>query len=127
MCDAPADNNSKKAGRLPLGPCNLIGMATPNGKQRRLSGSRRGSRVVKETFEAALTRRRLCALVGIHPTTLRRWERTGLLNPRTEVILGSPTVIFSEADLDLARSIKRMLAESPGTLSAAQAANRAKR
>lgn len=72
-------------------------------------------------FGAVLTRRRFCELVGIHATTLRRWEKAGVVRPRLESILNSPTYVFERNDVAFGRRLAGVLAERAGsvTLSAA--------
>jgi hypothetical protein len=92
------------------------------GARRRLAGSRSGGEVVRSRFGEALTRRRYCELVGIHPTTLRRWEGAGVVRPSLETILGSPTYVFQQADVAFGKRLAALLRRRPGELSLAQAA-----
>ena len=92
-------------------------------KRRQLAGSRRGSAVVRDQFESAITRRRFCALVGINATTLRKWEKLGVVEPRFEVILNSPTRVFSEADVGFGKRLIALLREAPGRYSVKEAAD----
>lgn len=98
-----------------------------DGKRRQLAGSRRGAAAVSEEFDAAITRRRYCALVGIHPTTLRRWEQAGVVRGKREAILGIPTTTFTEVDVDFGRRLVGALRARPGEVSLEQAAARATR
>jgi hypothetical protein len=84
------------------------------GRQRQLAGSRRGSAVVREAFGAAITRRRYCQLVGIHSTTLSKWEKRGILRPEMALIMNSPTRVFAPEDVELGRRIIGLLRENPG-------------
>lgn len=99
-------------------------MTEPDGIERRLQGSRRGAAQVKSTFDEHVTRRRYCILVSIHATTLRRWERAGVVRPRKKPILGIPTWVFTDDDVMLGRRVKALLDEKSGTLSATEAAAR---
>ena len=98
-------------------------MLEADGVERRLIGSQRGAAQVKTTFDEYVTRRRYCGLVGIHATTLRRWERAGVVRPRKEPILGILTWVFSDEDVQLGRAVKALLDERSGTLSAIEAAD----
>jgi DNA-binding transcriptional MerR regulator len=98
-----------------------------DGAERRREGSARGAEAVRREFEAALTRRRFSKAVGIHPTTLRRWESAGIVQPKLETILGIPTFIYSEEDVRLGKSIVRILREGTGTVSLEEAATIARR
>jgi hypothetical protein len=60
--------------------------------------------------------------VGIHPTTLRRWEGAGVVTGGRKTILGSPTTVFNEADVELGRRLIAALRERPGELSLTAAA-----
>jgi DNA-binding transcriptional MerR regulator len=91
-------------------------------KQRQLAGSRKGSAIVEEAFAAALTRRRFCELVGIHGKTLTKWERAGVLEPATAVILNSPTRVFSADDVEFGQALIAFLHRHPGRYSVAEAA-----
>jgi hypothetical protein len=96
-------------------------------KRRQLQGSRRGSAAVQREFAAATTRRRFCELVGIHPTTLEKWERLGIVEGRLVPILNSPTRVFSESDVRFGRSLITLLRSRPGELSVAEAARTLRR
>ncbi len=101
---------------------------SPAGRKRRLAASRRGAKTVERAWksERALTRRRYCELVGIHPNTLKRWERTGLLDPELVSVMGSPTRVFNEQDVDFGRRLIAVLREEPGRYSLSEAARRAR-
>ena len=96
-------------------------------KRRQLEGSRRGAEAVRVEFAAAITRRRYCELVDIHPTTLRKWERQGLVKPQMAMILRSPTRIFSEQDVAFGQRLIALLRSRRGEISIAQAAVLARR
>jgi DNA-binding transcriptional MerR regulator len=78
--------------------------------------------MVEEAFSAALTRRRFCELVGIHGKTLTKWERAGVLEPATAVILNSPTRVFSSDDVEFGQALIAFLHKHPGRYSVAEAA-----
>jgi transcriptional regulator with XRE-family HTH domain len=99
----------------------------PGPKERQLKGSAHGAEVVRSRFAQKLTRRRFCDLVGVHPTTLRRWERAGIVRPRLEEVLGSPTWVFSEEDVAFATRLIGLLRDHPGQLTLADAAVAARR
>ena len=116
------------AGEGPFG-LNRDSMATSDsdGVRRRLAGSRRGSAAVKAEFEEAITRRRYCELVGIHATTLKKWERERVVEPELIEILNSPTRVFTQADVRFGRRLIKLLKAHPGEFSVADAAARARR
>jgi hypothetical protein len=91
-------------------------------KKRQLAGSQKGSAVVKEQFDSAITRRVYCELVGIHASTLAKWEKRGVVRPQMEVILNSPTRVFTLEDVELGRAVVEVLRESPGVHSVSEAA-----
>ena len=86
------------------------------------AGSRRGAKSVSQEFSSVLTRRRLREEVDIHETTLKRWEKMGIMKPRMESILGISTAVFDPIDVERGRQISKLLKASPGLLSAKQAA-----
>ncbi len=47
--------------------------------------------------------------------------------PTRETVLGIPTLVFTEADVDLGKALARTLAERPGQLSLTEAADIARR
>ncbi len=94
--------------------------------QRRRQASAEGAEIVRATFDAAITRRRLAELVGISTTTVRRWEVAGVIQPRTEVILGSPTKVFDRAEIAFGRRLIAILRERRGTISLEEAATEAR-
>ena len=77
---------------------------------------------MSEAFAAAITRRRFCELVGIHKTTLRRWEEAGIVTPRMVPILGIDTWVFEEADVELGSGIADLVRQAPGQVSLQDAA-----
>ena len=81
---------------------------------------------MREAFGGALTRKLYCERVDIHPTTLARWEAEGVVSPKLETIMGSPTRVFSEDDVALGRRLIAILREEPGRHSLAQAAEMAR-
>jgi transcriptional regulator with XRE-family HTH domain len=88
----------------------------------RLNAARQGGEAVRATFGAALTRRRFAELVGISPTTVRRWELAGVVRPRREEILGSPTRVFEPADVEFGRRLISLLRRRSGELALEEAA-----
>jgi len=90
-------------------------------------GSAQGAALVSSEFAAVLTRRRFCELVGIHKTTLRRWEAAGVVRPEMQSVLSIRTAVFPEADVTIGREIVRLLAENSGRLSLKEAAEIARR
>jgi hypothetical protein len=88
----------------------------------RLEASRQGGEAVRATFGAALTRRRLAELVGVSPMTVRRWELAGIVTPRREEILGSPTWIFDPTDVEFSRKLISLLRRRSGELTLKEAA-----
>jgi DNA-binding transcriptional MerR regulator len=61
-------------------------------------------------------------LVGIHATTLRKWEKQGIVAPSLVTILNSPTRVFTDEDVAFGRRLIAMLRERPGELSVGEAA-----
>ena len=92
------------------------------GRQQRLEASKLGAAAVQRAFADALTRRVFVERVGIHPTTLRRWESQGIVEPKLAKVLGIPTMIYTEADVVFAKALVGVLAGRPGQLSVRQAA-----
>src|SRR5215216_7426306 len=86
------------------------------GAQRRLAGSRRGAEAIKASFSNVITRTRYCELVGIHRTTLRRWEREGVVRPALVPMHNIPTHVFTEDDVDLGRRVVALLKDGSGAL-----------
>lgn len=86
------------------------------------AGSRRGAESVSQEFSSVLTRRRLREEVDIHETTLKRWEKLGIMKPRMESVLGISTAVYDPIDVERARLIKKTLEGNRGLLSAKQAA-----
>lgn len=93
-------------------------------KRRQLEGSRRGSAAVKAEFDSAITRRRYAELVGIHATTLQKWERHGVVKPRLATILNSPTRVFTNEDVEFGKKLIALLRQRPGELSVKDAARK---
>ncbi len=89
---------------------------------RRLAGSKRGSDLVRARFDAVLTRKRFCDLVGISVTTLRRWENAGVVEPHIEIVLGSPTKVFQADDVEFGHRLRAEIERRPGELSLREAA-----
>lgn len=85
-------------------------------------GSRQGAEIVSKEFASALTRRRLSKAIGIHEKTLLRWEKAGVLRPRFEVILGTRTAVFDDAQIERGRHIVALMSDAPGSMSLRQAA-----
>jgi len=77
---------------------------------------------VRADFAALITRRRYCELVGIHGTTLRKWEQRGLVRPELVEVMNSPTRVFTEEDVDFGRRIIGLLRSRPGEISIEEAA-----
>jgi DNA-binding transcriptional MerR regulator len=95
---------------------------TAAGKRRRLAASRQGAQTVRSEFAAALTRKRYCELVGIHASTLARWERLGVVQPEMAEVLGIPTRIFSPEQVEFGKRLRVLLHERHGTISVKDAA-----
>jgi MerR HTH family regulatory protein len=93
----------------------------PRELQRR-AASARGAAAVKRAFDDLLTRRRYAEQVGIHPTTLRRWESAGVVSPNATTVLGIPTLIYTDQDVEIGRRIVTLLAEHVGVMSLHEAA-----
>ena len=83
-------------------------------KLRQLEGSRRGAALVRAEFADALTRRRFAQAVGVHLSTVRRWEAAGIVRPFRLEILNSPTWVFSAEDVPFGRRLARILRERSG-------------
>jgi hypothetical protein len=97
------------------------------GAQKRLAGSRRGAEAIRASFSDVITRTRYCELVGIHRTTLRRWEREGVVRPTLVPVRNIPTHVFSEDDVDVGRRVVVLLRRGSGRLSLAEATQLARR
>lgn len=97
------------------------------GRKRRQAGSRRGAETIKASFAQAITRDRYCELVGIHRTTLRRWEKEGVIQPTLVPIRNIPTHTFTPGDVAIGQRIAALLREGPAGLSLVQAADRARK
>lgn len=95
---------------------------TQDSQTRQQAGATRGARLVQAEFAAVLTRRRYCELVGIHATTLRRWEAAGVVTPTLETVMRIPTNVFDRKDVAFGCRLVEMLSEQSGRLSLAHAA-----
>ena len=60
-------------------------------------------------------------------TTVRRWEMAGVVSPKREVILGSPTYVFDRGDVDFGQRLISLLRERQGELSLGDAAELVRR
>ncbi len=69
-----------------------------------------------------LTRKTFAERVGVHMTTVRRWEALGIVTPTRETVLGIPTMVYTEADVVFGKALTQVLAEQPGLLSLTEAA-----
>jgi hypothetical protein len=96
------------------------------GRKRRLAASKEGSKIVADEFATALTRRRAAERIGVHPGTLAKWEQAGVVKPRTVKILGSPTKVYDERDIEFGKRVVQILAEDRGRVSLKEAAKRAR-
>lgn len=74
-----------------------------------------------------LTRKRYCEVVGIHPTTLKRWEAAGVLRPSLQNVMNSPTRVFTPEDVAFGKRLVSVLSSSPGQISVKDAARLLKR
>jgi hypothetical protein len=96
--------------------------------QRRIrEGSRRGGARVREEFEGVITRKRYCELVGIHRTTLKRWERAGVVEPVMQSVIGIRTATYAPGEVEVGRLAAQLLEENRGALSLKDAFERARR
>lgn len=77
---------------------------------------------MQREFRSVMTRRRYCETVGIHPTTLRRWESEGILAPSSTRVMNLRTNVFSSEDVAFGKKLIALLRKRPGELSLAQAA-----
>lgn len=91
-------------------------------KRRRTNGSKLGAEQVKREFESVITRRRYCELVGIHATTLKKWEKLGVLKPALVPVLNSPTRVFTDDDVEFGKRLLGQLRSHAGLISVEQAA-----
>ena len=82
--------------------------------------------MVSAEFASALTRRRFAHAVGISTKTLRRWEAEGVVKPRQQLVLNSPTWVFREQDVDYAKRVIAILRSESGRVSLKDAAKRAR-
>lgn len=95
---------------------------TDKGSEQRLRASQLGAAAVQEAFAKVITRRAFADRVGIHATTLRRWETDGIVTPDLVPVLGIRTMVFTETDVAFGRAVKQRLEERPGRLSVREAA-----
>lgn len=95
---------------------------SPEAETRLRQGSERGGRAVSESFAGLITRRRFCELVDIHRTTLKRWEKAGVVEPTLEPVIGIMTYVFTPDDVEFGRRLARLLASRPGEFSLGEAA-----
>jgi len=91
-------------------------------RQQRLEASELGAASVRRAFAETLTRRVFAERLGIHATTLKRWEKQRIVEPQMSAVLGIPTMIYTEADVAFAEALVRVLAQHRGQLSVLQAA-----
>lgn len=103
------------------------GEVTEQGERQRRAASQRGAAAVQRAFAGALTRRVFAERVGIHMTTVRRWEALGVVAPKREPVLGIPTLIFTEADVEFGKALAQLLKDRHGELSLHQAADLVRR
>lgn len=97
------------------------------GRRRRLEGSRKGALTVQQLFGEVLTRKRFAAEVGIATVkTLKRWEEAGVVTPTLRQVGNVDTYVFTEADVEVGKRVKRILAEQNGRLTLAEAARLAR-
>ena len=71
--------------------------------QKRRAASALGAAAVKRAIDGVLIRRRYAERVGIHATTLRRWESAGVVSPTRTEILGIPTLVYTDDDVEIGR------------------------
>ena len=95
-------------------------------EERIREGSARGAARVSEEFASVITRKVFCARAGIHKTTLKRWEQSGIVKPTMRPVLGIETAVFSEEQLEVGTRAARLLQQNPGTMTLAQAFQRAR-
>lgn len=87
-------------------------------------GSKRGSARVQAEFAQVITRKRFCELVGIHATTLKRWERGGFVRSEKRPVLGIPTTVFTTEEVEVGKRVTRLLADNPGVMTVEEAFSR---
>lgn len=88
----------------------------------RRKAGRQGGQAVKATFGVEITRRRFADLIDVAPSTIRRWETAGIVEPRTERILNSPTKVFDADDVEFGRLLIAVLRKRSGEVSLWEAA-----
>lgn len=98
-----------------------------DGQRERREASRRGAATVKQAFTEALTRRVFAERVGVHLTTVRRWEALAIVTPKRQTVLNIPTLIFDEADVQVGRAVVELLRDHRGTMTLQQASEIVKR
>lgn len=94
----------------------------PGPERRHREGARRGAELVQAEFASVVTRKRYCEVVGIHPTTLKRWEAAGVVRPSLKKVMNSPTRVFTPEDVRFGKRLVAALRSSPGKLSVQDAA-----
>jgi len=92
------------------------------GRQQRLEASKRGASAVQRAFAEPLTRRVFAERIGIHATTLKRWEKQGIVEPKLQTVLGIPTMVYTSADVVFAKALMEVLAANSGLISVRDAA-----
>lgn len=114
---------------MPPGSAFIPSLAPPTGCDRaregaakRLAGSRKGAETIREAFAQTLTRRHFAQLVGIHPTSLMRWEKAGIVTPTTTTVLGITTKVYTDKDVEFGHIVVRLLNAERGRLSLTDAA-----
>jgi hypothetical protein len=95
---------------------------TTEGTMRRLAGSKKGAEEIRQAFADVITRRVFSERVGIHLSTVRRWESMGVVEPILREVRGIPTMVFSEDDVSFGLKVVRLLKANPGTISLTEAA-----
>lgn len=88
----------------------------------RSAAGKLGAQAVKATFGTVITRRRFAELIEVSPSTIRRWELAGLIEPRMEEILKSPTTVFSADDVEFGRRLIALLRKESGKITLKEAA-----
>lgn len=83
--------------------------------------------MIQERFKSVLTRKQFCVAVGIHPTTLKRWEAAKVVQPARQSVGGIATMVFDEAEVQIGQEIVRLLGANLGRMSAVEAARIARR
>jgi transcriptional regulator with XRE-family HTH domain len=99
----------------------------PEAENRLREGSARGGREVRAKFAEVITRRRFCELVGIHRSTLKRWEKARVVEPALEPVIGIMTYVFTPEDVEFGQRLAGVLASRPGELSLVEGAAEVRR